>query len=75
MFWPFSARETNSVRVCACAHPNVAAADEKQRQQVSQQQNRHLVGALGCSGPLLPTEGAVGGARMADEYLVLGHRH
>lgn len=55
--------------VCVCvfarAHPNVATADEQQRQQVAQQQHRHLVGALGRSGPLLPAEGAVGGAGVA----------
>lgn len=56
------------------AHPNVAAADEQQWQQVTQQHHRHLVGALGRSGPLLPTEGAVWGTRVAHKHLVLGHR-
>lgn len=53
----------------------VAAADEQQRQQVSDQQDGHLVDAFGRSGPLLPAEGAVGGGVVAGQDLVLGHRH
>ena len=53
----------------------VAAADEQQRQQVSDQQDGHPVGVFGGSGPLLPAEGAVGGAGVVGEDLMLGHRH
>lgn len=58
-----------------CTDLGIAAADEQQRQQISEQQDGHLVGAFGGSGPLLPAECAVGGGVVVGEDLVLGHRH
>ncbi|PWA19870.1 hypothetical protein CCH79_00020438 [Gambusia affinis] len=55
--------------------PDVAAADEQQRQDEAQQQNGHLVGAPRRSQPGLPAEGLVRGAGVAGEHVVLRHRH
>lgn len=57
-------------------HLGIAAGDEQQRQEVSNQQDGNLVHLLGCGTicPVLPAERAVGCLLMAThECLVLGH--